>query len=672
MLAYVRASCQSWQSAKPERILLTMETDVTEPMHKTPLARKGSGRLTDNDGMVPERIAIIGTGPRGLSVIERLAGKLAERKTLRPLIVYAIDDVEVGCGKIWRTDQPDWFIMNTRARNATMFLNAPDDGAWRAGYGPTFDTWWKQIDVNYPGPTGLAPRVLYGKYLKFVLDVVEQNLPQNMALKRVQDRVIDITETADEYVLKFESGREELHVDRIVVSTGYRLAGKDKTAATSSTRHLTSYDVLETFQAGLTLPTDLSDQVVAIKGLGLSFYDVLLELTIGRGGRFVHEGDTVRYVPSGREPKLIVAGSRSGSPLPMRARADRPKGLAFKPHFFTEAFVTSIRSKGPACFRTSYLPWITAEVNLVYLEKTLGPDLYSQFREKLDATEVTTGTVLKVMSDLARPLGVDQLLDLEAMVTPFKGKSFSSQDAFRRAAVEVIRADIAQSDTGEFTDPIKAGLDVLRFIRPTIRKTIDLGGLTHASHHEFINKIAPVIAFLSTGPAAGRARQLLALVESGNLELLGPGMRVKGENGSGLVVSADTVEGYSVGIDVLIDAYIPTPDVDNDQNPAIRSLADAGILRNFMGAGGVEVTPKPFHPVTKDGEIKDRIHVLGIPTESARWFLHVGVIEPGVWDEYIDDADAIAETAIGKLVPAEPDARSSDSVTNPNKYISAE
>src|SRR5690606_27274622 len=107
-----------------------------------------------------------------------------------------------------------------------------------------------------------------------------------------------------------------------------------------------------------------------------------------------------------------------------------------------------------------------------------------------------------------------------------------------------------------------------------------------------------------------------------------------------------------------IDAYVAAPDVDLDGNPVIRSLADSGILRNFMGVGGVEVTAKPFHPVTRTGGTKDRIHILGIPTEAARWFLHVGLIEPGVWDEFIDDADAIATASIQSLVLCEPDVAS--------------
>lgn len=620
----------------------------------------GGWSMTSDDKIAPERIAIVGTGPRGLSVIERIASKLTERKTLRPLIVYAIDSVEVGCGRIWRTDQPDWLIMNTRCKNATMFPNAPDGGAWRPGYGPTFMQWWRQVDTNYPGPSGYAPRGLYGKYLKFVLDVIELNLPECMSLERVQDRVVDIAEQASEYVLKLESGREALHVDRLIVCTGYphRESDRAKNMSGLPIPHLTSFDILEAFQNGLSLPDDLSEQTVGVRGLGLSFYDVLSELTIGRGGRYVEREGNLEYVPSGRKPKLIVAGSRSAYPLPVRGKDDRPPKTGHVPHFFTKSRVASIRANGPTCFRTSYLSWITAEVNLVYIEKILGANQYAEFRSKLEARDVTVDTVLPVMSELARPFGIDALLDLEDQAAPFKGLSFSSQDEFRKAIVAVVGDDIARAEVGEFNDPIKAALDVLRHIRPTIRQAVDLGGLTRSSHHEFITKIARTIAFLSSGPSRTRAKQLLALFRAGKLEMLGPSANFSKVDESRVVASSDKVKDYGVEINVLIDAYVAAPDVDLDENPIIRSLADTGILRNFMGVGGVEVTVKPFHSITKAGETKDRIHMLGIPTEAARWFLHVGLIEPGMWDEFIDDADAIATTSIQSLVLCDPEAAS--------------
>ena len=55
----------------------------------------------------PVRIAVVGSGPRGLSVLERLAARAAQAPDAPAARSGLIDDVEVGCGRVWRTDQSD-------------------------------------------------------------------------------------------------------------------------------------------------------------------------------------------------------------------------------------------------------------------------------------------------------------------------------------------------------------------------------------------------------------------------------------------------------------------------------------------------------------------------------------------------------------------------------------
>ena len=63
---------------------------------------------------------------------------------------------------------------------------------------------------------------------------------------------------------------------------------------------------------------------VIIRGLGLSFFDLMSRLTEGRGGQFQKAPDGLLvYHPSGREPH-IFAGSRRG--FPYRAKGRNQKG----------------------------------------------------------------------------------------------------------------------------------------------------------------------------------------------------------------------------------------------------------------------------------------------------------------------------------------------------------
>ena len=62
-------------------------------------------------------------------VVERLASRLAEEDSCRPIEIDLIDAVEVGAGRIFRTDQPDWFLMNTMAGMVSAFSGGAGRGA---------------------------------------------------------------------------------------------------------------------------------------------------------------------------------------------------------------------------------------------------------------------------------------------------------------------------------------------------------------------------------------------------------------------------------------------------------------------------------------------------------------------------------------------------------------
>src|SRR5699024_2433131 len=107
-------------------------------------------------------------------------------------------------------------------------------------------------------------------------------------------------------------------------------------------------------------------QRLLVRGMGMSFFDAFSLLTAGRGGRFVpagtgqasgratgsatgnangnwratgsastsgHASGALRYIPSGREPHLIV-GSRRGVPYRSKPPAGMPASF---PHANVEA-----------------------------------------------------------------------------------------------------------------------------------------------------------------------------------------------------------------------------------------------------------------------------------------------------------------------------------------------
>ena len=64
-------------------------------------------------------IAIVGAGPRGISITERIAAYLGDRS--EALTLHIIDDAQTGAGRIWETDQTRTLCMNTLAGAVTLF-----------------------------------------------------------------------------------------------------------------------------------------------------------------------------------------------------------------------------------------------------------------------------------------------------------------------------------------------------------------------------------------------------------------------------------------------------------------------------------------------------------------------------------------------------------------------
>ncbi|MEV8312037.1 FAD/NAD(P)-binding protein [Streptomyces flavidovirens] len=602
------------------------------------------------------RIAIVGSGPRGLGVLERIAARLAEAPP-GAAEIFLIDAVQVGCGRIWRTDQPDWFLMNTVCGEVTMFSGPPDGGPARPGAGPSLAQWWAETDLSCPGPDGYAPRALHGRYMSHVLDVVEAGLPSGTTLHRVKSTVDDIEPEDGGYRMLLSDGGS-LHTDRVVLATGHpapALTGHQEELAEFAAARPGLRYIRGDSAADMPLHDISADATVGILGLGLSFYDIMFALTVGRGGKFIEgiDGD-VTYEPSGEEPRL-VAGSRSGIPLPARGRNQKSSAFSFRPALFTPQTIRGHAPCGPLDFARDILPWLVAEVHLTYFAAVLrssGADRADAFTADVVASAVDGPPDI---ADIAARYGVQDpsaAPDLWQLSRPFGGQDFPGPEAFRQSVTQALRRDLAHAERGNVDDPLKTSLDVLRDTRWVIRELVDFGGLNPDSHRtDFLAEFAPRSSFLAAGPPRLRVRYALALIECGLLHVVGPDSRFTGDAArDSYVISSPAVAGSAVPADIVIDARIPNPDVTRDPASLSRNLLRRGIWTEFVNGegdgafptGGVAVTTSPFHPVAADGQPDTGLCVLGVPTEHTRWFTLVGSGRPGPWNEFIRDADAIA------------------------------
>ncbi len=611
------------------------------------------------------RIAIVGSGPRGISVLERLGARLAAGEGLEwsHVHVVLIDAVQVGCGRIWRKEQPQWFLMNTVAGEISAFSGPPDGGPARPGAGPSFAQWWEAQDPGTPRADHYAPRGLYGRYLSEVVEAVQASLPEHATVHLVRATVRELDRSDGSYRLLLDEGRN-WEFDRVVLVTGHSVP--EPTRTMWPLRSFAEQRPQLRFIGGdsaadMALDDIPAGDTAAVIGMGLTFYDVLAALTLGRGGVFHETSGGLQYRPSGREP-VLVAGSRSGMPQPARGRNQKHVSDVYAPVFFRADLVRGDAAGARVDFSRDALPRLMAEVDFVYFSVLLrqrdGRATAEAFDRAVRATGGASVAELRKCADRFA-LGAEAGLNFDVLSRPFDGRMFADVSAWQNELRQAIESDIAQAERGNVGSPIKAALDVLRALRWTIRDLADFGGLTARSHAvDLVEWYGPRSAFLAAGPPLDRLRQVLALMRVGVLQVVGPQAEFDTDESAGrFVVSSPMVPGSAVLAEAVIDARIPVPNLRTDSSPLARQLQRTGIWTEFINSdpdhefttGGVAVSRSPFHPIGRGGDPDRGLHVLGIPSEHSRWFTQVVATGPLRWSDFMRDADDVAGSVLGPM-----------------------
>lgn len=604
------------------------------------------------------RIAIIGNGPRALSVLERLAARLLAQPEA-PVEIHYIEKQNPGTGRIWRQDQDSVFVMNTVAEEVSAFSGEGDFETARPGSGPSLANWWRCTRDDYPGENAWAPRALYGEYMQFVLNCIKKSLTTVQRFCPQQAEVMDIVLRNDLQAVLFFSGGRTLTVDRVVIASGHPrncLTEQEQQWQDFADVHPSLRWIQGDSAADMPLEEIPAGSQVGILGLGLSFLDVMAALTTGRGGVFNEQPNgSLRYLPSGREPRL-VAGSRSSLPIPGRGKNQKHPDFNYQSVMFTVERAEALAMRGAVDFDRDVLPLLMAEVNLTWYATTLrqrhGASAEKAFR---DYVMTLSEHDFDTLPEVASRFGMSDLppLDIYQLGDPFRDRQFISANHFHEALCEELVRDIEHADGGNVDNPLKAALDTLRDTRGLVRRVVDFGGLKPASFRDaFLQRYSPVSALLSAGPPRYRTRQILALIEANILRIVGPRMQIACNEKHGCFeLSSPHVGGAHWRVETLLDARVPAQDLERDMSPLTQALRQHGIWNNFtlndadtrFITGGVAVTRVPFHPIDQHGKAIQQLYVIGIPSEHTRWFMSAGSSRPGYWTDFICDADAIAQ-----------------------------
>ena len=631
--------------------------------------------LPSQDSDAPYTIAVIGTGPRGIAVLEHLALNFGKTKHWRNIRILAIDDVQVGAGRIWRTDQPEWLMMNTLASQVTMYSGGPDHKEARPGAGPSLYEWLAtQSDATLPklGADDYAPRMVYGKYLQAVYHSIVSHLPQNVVVQEMNSRVVSLRENGAVFTLKFEDGREIAHVNKVILTTGH-----PKNRLESSSTQLQEFAALHpqlTFIGGdsaadMPLDTIADSSTVGIIGMGLGFFDILLSLTVGRGGRFIRVDGELFYHASGREPR-IVSGSRGGTPIFARGVNQKRVGAGYRPLFITSTALKDARMRSVMFhgterlnFARHVLPLIRSEIEHVYYKTHVRLILGAAWAEKfaIDHEQLVLCGKTRDAAFLEKyGLSAVPPIDLHALARPFEGRTFTSHEAWTEALLELMHNDVAEAKCGNVDGPLKAAVDVLRDVRDIIRMAVDFDGLELKSYQEdFLGSFAPMCSILAAGPPIVRNEQAIALIHAGVLEVIGPNSCFECDGAAGQYrVHSPQVEGATRLVTALIDSRVPVTRVQHDRSALTQTMLESGFARSYtrddgdnapFDTGGLAVADTPFHVLDANGQPHLNCYALGIPTEHTRWFTQVGSDTPNAVTRFGRDAEAIAADILKSL-----------------------
>lgn len=623
-------------------------------------------------------ICVVGAGPRGISVTERLLANARQRDApAAPLVVHLVDPLLGAGGRVWNVEQPGVLLMNTIASQITMFTDDSVSCAGPVVRGPSLYEWAQSALMAQPpdafpaallteaaglGPDDYPTRVFYGHYLTWVLRQLCTTAPAGTEVRRHRTRALRLDDAADgSQRVTLENGTRLTGLSAVVLAQGHidmPPDARERALGAFADAHGLRYEPPAN-PADQDLTAIRPGEPVALRGLGLTFFDHLTLLTSGRGGVFEKgDGGQLVYRPSGREPRLY-AGSRRG--VPYHARGDNEKGVygRYEPKLLTAEVIEGFRARGrrgsPPAFVAEVWPLIAREVQGVYYATLLARREHERAGEFARRYPLVPRAGEAALLD-AYGIGPAERWNWEAVARPAAGLRFAGPGAFRDWVLGRLYDDLAEARTGNLSSPLKAALDVLRDLRNEIRLVVDHAGITGDSYREELQGwYTPLNAYLSIGPPALRTEEMIALVEAGVLRLLGPGAYARpAPSGDGFLVGSPAVAGSEVRVTTLVESRLPEVDIRRTSDPLVRQLLASGACRPYelrgpAGAayrtGGLAVTERPYQLLDAVGRAHPRRFAYGVPTETVHWVTAAG-IRPGADSVILGDADAIARACL--------------------------
>nr|WP_276548720.1 FAD/NAD(P)-binding protein [Brachybacterium muris] len=630
------------------------------------------------------------------------AGPSAKRPA-PPLRLAMVDALAVGPGATWLIDQPAAYLNNTQARATTIHPDHSTRMSGPAAPGPDLVAWarsvaqrghhrvgdWVVQEATALGPDSFPTRRLQGVYFRDQLDAA--NASGELQVEKIVDTAVDLEHEGEHRVVVLAGGRR-LSAPTVVLAQGMVQAvpGTEESAlAAAAHRHGLRY-VPPGMPAERCFTGLPAGQDVLVRGLGANFFDVIGQLVEDWGGRVeaipADPTGRLRYLPSGREPRL-VAGSRRCVPYRSKPDGGRPT-RGFTPRWATPEWFAGLATERGVDFGQRVWPQIAREFARVYLE-ALEQYMPAAVAEGWPAALDAVGTDDAGQPGGAAPPGgaghprgaappggaavteaVDAVLSW-AITDPrwsWTVGELHRPTAGRTVTAEQWQAQVArlvEDELGSMSDPdrhpraaVNAAMAALRVQVERLAASGALSGQSLA--RDVLGRFDADGLALASGPPAHRARLMLALIEAGVIDLLGPGFHVAVDEEHECFVTTSPITGRQARARVLLETRMSKGQVPATSDPLLQALLSTGRARihsvdgiptHSMEATAAEVDESVLvghNLVAADGSIDRGVVVLGIPAGSTQPGSAIGA-SPGVPSPLLAGADVAAKQILARV-----------------------
>jgi len=498
--------------------------------------------------MSKETIAIVGCGPRGMFALEQLLLRFSEDLTISARIYLFDTSRYFGAGPVYDLRQPSYARMNF----SNSEINAWSEESCRK-YPDTrlrLTDWLLDKYPELANGKDFAPRAMVGEYLHDCYQTLLNSALTNIEIFVTVAEVLEINEaSANRWEVK--TSMNQFLCDEVMISTGHEGWRSPKADEVHSA------DIPSVFplEKRLSLQAVPAHSEVSVKGFSLTWIDVALALTEGRGGTF--EGDSpasYTYRSSGNEPRHLYPHSRTGRPMlakPLRHLMNLPDELG--------------------------VLWDTHRKRMKENNE----------RQPIRFAENIRTPVFDAANSALEFLG--ERPDCTAWF-----KQWNRETSYPEAASEIMRESVEVACGLIPPSPAWALAEAWRKLYPEISRLAGSERLRRECWEEF-SDFAREMERIAFGPPAENLGRILALIDAGFVDL-------------------SRLTDVAPSHHIRIDARIPAPNETCEGSPVYR-LIESGKLRRVYGCGGIRVD-QSARPLDENDRPVEGLAIIGRATEG--------------------------------------------------------